>query len=352
MSNLNNNLFRYATKELSQDAFICWLCSYALEDADNSDAELIRCGHMLVSEFLKKDNVEIDDINDVILKDVQKQFGQIDILLTAEYSGEVFKIIIEDKINSSEHDDQLNKYKSKFKNENVHLICIYLKTGFQSDLSEVNKAGYKLFDRKDFLSVLKSCNSQNSILLSFLAFWEEFESIAQSYKEKPVTEWPDWQAVNGFYDEMKSFLEEFGYWAGYDYVPNPSGGFWGFWYGDYSCETIEIGGFKATIYLQVETSWNYETNNYDIRICLKISDSNKSKDEKLRLLRDIIVGIQSDYGFEKPSKLGYGQHVTTGIYKASIFDSNDFKETIIESLEKYKLLVGKVNEKLKQDVSL
>ena len=36
--NLKNNLFTYATKELSQDAFLCWLASYALEDAEPDDA--------------------------------------------------------------------------------------------------------------------------------------------------------------------------------------------------------------------------------------------------------------------------------------------------------------------------
>ena len=29
---MKNNLFSYATSELSQDAFICWLCSFALPE--------------------------------------------------------------------------------------------------------------------------------------------------------------------------------------------------------------------------------------------------------------------------------------------------------------------------------
>ena len=113
MYNLENNLFRYATKELSQDAFICWLCSYALEHADNSDEELVKCGRKLVSEFLTKGNIQVDNINNDTLKSVDKQFEQIDILLTVQYDGELYKIIIEVKVNSSEHDDQLNRYKAK-----------------------------------------------------------------------------------------------------------------------------------------------------------------------------------------------------------------------------------------------
>ncbi len=350
MYNLENNLFRYATKELSQDAFICWLCSYALEHADNSDEELVKCGRKLVSEFLTKGNIQVDNINNVTLKSVDKQFEQIDILLTAQYDGELYKIIIEDKVNSSEHDDQLNRYKAKLEDEDTHLICIYLKTGFQSDLSEINKAGYKLFDRKDLLEILKSCKSQNSILLSFREYWDNFESIAQYYKNKPVDKWPDWQTVNGFYDEMKSVLEESGYWAGYDYVANQSGGFWGFWYGDYDNETIEIDEFRASIYLQVETVWDYEVNHYSVRICLKISKSNVVGDDKLRLLRDIVVGIQSEFGFEKPSRLGHGHHITTGIFKTQIMDYDDFKNAIMKSLENYKVLALKVRKKLKQDL--
>ena len=149
---------------------------------------------------------------------------------------------------------------------------------------------------------------------------------------------------------MKSVLAESGYWAGYDYVANQSGGFWGFWYGDYDNETIEIDEFRASIYLQVETVWDYEVNHYSVRICLKISKSNVVGDDKLRLLRDIVVGIQSEFGFEKPSRLGHGHHITTGIFKTQIMDYDDFKNAIMKSLENYKVLTLKVRKKLKQDL--
>ena len=55
MSDLKNNLFNYATKELSQDAFICWVSSYALDGADNSDKELVNCAKRFICELLKKE---------------------------------------------------------------------------------------------------------------------------------------------------------------------------------------------------------------------------------------------------------------------------------------------------------
>ena len=44
------NIFEFATKELSQDAFICWLASWAKKEYIESDREL----HQLGTYFLEK----------------------------------------------------------------------------------------------------------------------------------------------------------------------------------------------------------------------------------------------------------------------------------------------------------
>ena len=51
-NNMKNNLFYYATKELSQDAFICWLCSYAGEGAAAKDTVLTECAEHMLREFI------------------------------------------------------------------------------------------------------------------------------------------------------------------------------------------------------------------------------------------------------------------------------------------------------------
>ena len=53
--NLKNNLFNYATSELSQDAFLCWLASYALEDAEPDDA-LRSCAREMLELFVPEFN--------------------------------------------------------------------------------------------------------------------------------------------------------------------------------------------------------------------------------------------------------------------------------------------------------
>ena len=53
--NLKNNLFNYATSELSQDAFLCWRASYALEAAEPDDA-LRSCAREMLELFVPEFN--------------------------------------------------------------------------------------------------------------------------------------------------------------------------------------------------------------------------------------------------------------------------------------------------------
>ncbi|SCY70157.1 PD-(D/E)XK nuclease superfamily protein [Lachnospiraceae bacterium XBB2008] len=347
MADLKNNLFNYATKELSQDAFICWLCSYALEDADKSDTELVKCAETLVYEFMKRGIGEIADPNEVKLRMVEKQKGNIDVLLTVDYLGKTYKIIVEDKIHASEHDNQLERYKKQIANEGIEVIGIYYKTGFQSDLSVVNAAGYKVFNRRDVIELLGTCNSNNAILKDYKAYWENFEELAQSYKKLSLDKWGDWQPVNGFYDEMQSALEKEGLWAGYDYVSNRSGGFWGLWYG-IDNDTIEINGqTKAVLYLQIEASWNDAASRYDYRICSKLENTTGNKgDEDIAKLKRRIVNIQETYGFSRPSYLRSGTYMTVGLFSDIDLSLSyeEFRGTILESVRQYKLLIQRLKD--------
>jgi len=47
------NLFKFATSELSQDAFICWLLSWANEENEIHDKRLCLCARKLLENFLK-----------------------------------------------------------------------------------------------------------------------------------------------------------------------------------------------------------------------------------------------------------------------------------------------------------
>ena len=352
MKELKNNLFNYATKELSQDAFICWLCSFALEDADKNDLELTKCANNLICEFMKR-GLETNNIlsGDIKLLDIKKQKNNIDVLLTVSYEEKIYKIIIEDKTHTSEHDDQLNRYKEKIVGKYDQIIGIYFKTGFQSDLRKVNDANYIYFGRNDSINCLEKCRSNNNIFVDYLEYWKEFDLFSQSYRSISVNQWSDWQQVNCFYDEMQSELTEKGYWAGYGYVSNKSGGFWGLWYGSDNDSVIR-DTFKGTLYLQCEIKWNNEESKYDAKICTKLEEKSEEKsDDRLLKLRGLIVGIQNEYNFIKPNRLRYGAHMTVGEYKFSNDDLNyeEFKKIIYGSIDSYKELLRVINNRFEKE---
>ena len=92
-SNQDNNIFKWATKELSQDAIVAWLLANPETDT------------AFVKSLLKKkcpENFTIDDI--------ETQKNSIDILVTIKVDGKKQAIIIKDKTNTFLHDNQMLRY--------------------------------------------------------------------------------------------------------------------------------------------------------------------------------------------------------------------------------------------------
>ena len=96
-------------------------------------------------------------------------------------------MIIEDKTDTSEHDDQLKIYwdtvRAAFSfDEIVDVYGVYFKTGYQSDLSAVKKAGYLYFGRDDILSILRKYADtiQNDIFQDYFTHLESFAHAAGS----------------------------------------------------------------------------------------------------------------------------------------------------------------------------
>lgn len=188
------NLFDYATKELSQDAVICWLLAWAGQSkeedvGDASKEELRRCGlrllHGVLPGIALGPEVEVR---------VHHQVKHIDIL--AHVNGR-HVILIEDKTNTREHNDQLRRYYKDVRDgrlekhtgipetaaEDIHAICI--KTGNQSleDRKRIDSQGYAVFDREDFLRVLEPYRGDNEILLDFRRHLTRWQCETESFRE-------------------------------------------------------------------------------------------------------------------------------------------------------------------------
>ena len=327
---MKNNLFYYATSELSQDAFICWLASFALKGSEK-DLTLKQCAnHMLVLFVPELGKQEFT------LTDVERQVQHVDVLLTVTSSCGTYKIIVEDKTFTGEHDNQLKRYLENTGKAfpDCKVRGVYYKTGFQSDLSAVKESGYTIITREQMLGFMKNYVSatSNQIFIDYYNYWNDFQCKTEQYCDLPVSQW-DWKQVNGFYDYLKNsnFFGAQGFWSGYGYVANRNGGFHGLWFGS-NDHRICLNGSDYELYLQMETSVGEKSS---AQLCLKLSVVGTHTGKgAIRAARDSLIYADnreytlSKYHFHKPSRLAIGQHMTIGVYDAPLHDYATMKDAL------------------------
>ena len=231
------NLFDYATKELSQDAVICWLLAWAGAEAKRKPEEdLRRCGRALVDALFAKWHDWGDvELGREVRTEVLQQEHNIDVL--ARVNGR-HVLLIEDKTETGAHDDQLAKYwgrvvegKTAFEyvDEN-DLYPIYCKTGNYSlrDRQHAEGQEYRVFDRNDFLRVLKKYGGENEILLDFRRHLDRWERDTASFEQWTVDGERTSRGWEGFYRwiEENCLVRSRDDWGP---LGSLVGGYWGVW---------------------------------------------------------------------------------------------------------------------------
>jgi hypothetical protein len=134
------NLFTFGGSELSQDAVIAWLLTWADPPYKEVDAELHATGVALLQEG---------------------------------YSPE-------------------------------QITAIYYKTEDQSNLGRVRDAGFEAFSRHDMLSVLHGYTGDNAILTDYRDHLAELSQKYERHRTHPVAEWGAhaWQGFYGRLQEL------------------------------------------------------------------------------------------------------------------------------------------------------
>lgn len=325
------NIFDIATKELSQDAFITWLLQFANEDFRSTDELLNECGKSFVTKLIQK---QIPNFNERISKVVAgTQWEKIDIW--AEVNDK-YLIIIEDKTYTSHHSDQLTRYKTTAEkwcidNKFEKPICIYLKTGNQSQksLSKVQEQGFSIFGRTDFIQLLAPFKDTSNNI--FTDFYERLTRIEKSNNEFEVKALKDWEANDwqGFFQFLESHLQI----ENWDYVNNPSGGFW-----NAVLNWEEWENFP--VYIQLEQD----------KLCFKISTDPDEVDipesmtraEIRNQLHDLILNKANDCGLKdirSPHRFGNGKYMTVAVVDREnwLGADNDCldKDAVIKTLTEY-----------------
>ena len=166
-----NNLFDYATSELSQDAVICWCLNWLNEP----EAELYP---LAVNLLQKMGEGPIE--KGQTLRTIQ-QFYKTDILVCLAGKNRV--ILVEDKTDTSEHGEQIRRYREQLKrlseeerrfcgiDENVEVRTVYFKTGFFYDADWRVETDIKITGRA-FLQCVAPYRGKSEILDTYFLFLE------------------------------------------------------------------------------------------------------------------------------------------------------------------------------------
>ena len=188
------NLFNYATKELSQDAVICWLVACATE----ATGDLQKCGLAFVRTLFRAGKSDQtggvpvlrydgeQDLHDgpCDVSDVSRpspQYDKIDVYFQAKVDGKMVSFIIEDKKDGSTDSKQLAGHLEVVigDEEKEDLIKpIYFKTGyvFSDEREAVEKDKYSVFKAEDMTSFLGSQDAtrENEILRQYAEYLAAF----------------------------------------------------------------------------------------------------------------------------------------------------------------------------------
>lgn len=308
------NLFRLATKELSQDAFFAWLLQWADSSYKNCDIEL----NEIAKDFIRL-LIDLPIEYEIIKVAAGRQWKGIDIW--AEVNDEYF-IGIEDKTNTVEHSGQLERYKElaeeHYKAKAYKLIFIYLKTGNESyhTQNKIKAKGYSIIDRKAILNIFSKREIKNDIFKDFKYYLSNINDLTNSYLtfENINT---DWYAAQGFFLKLQELINAETHW---EYVPNPNGGFLGFWY--HYAGTINIG----TLYIQIE---NF-IDSAILRVVIKIGDWKQDTATLYKVFSELLpYADKYDLVIEKPSRFKSGNTSTVAVIK-NVFETYNNKSFTAE----------------------
>lgn len=191
------NIFQYATKELSQDAFICWLVACARR----ADGELRKCGLAFVEALMRSGRGRVTDARSgteesyrgeehaiADISDPSLQLGGIDVYFQAKVDGNVVSFLLEDKTGTEMHGGQLERYRKAVREdaEEEDLIkAVYFKTGyvFDDERERAERAGYCVFDAEDVVTFFEK--EERKTPHSFLRdFAEHIGALVNARQEK------------------------------------------------------------------------------------------------------------------------------------------------------------------------
>lgn len=308
------NLFDFATSELSQDAVLAWLISWA--DDEYKDNSLSLIGKKFLSLLT---NIPAEAIHTV---KAGRQWEHIDVWV--EVNENTF-LVIEDKTSTTHHGTQLEDYANVaydyYKGKRDNIVLTYIKTGNEPQylLKNIEETGYKTFSRGDILKVLNTYENNNAILCDFRNYLQEIEDSTNRYLDLPMADW-DSYAWQGFYMKLNESLPD----LEWGYVPNQTGGFWGAWFNSKSNAEVDM-------YLQFEEN----------KLCFKISVEDPDMRRELReKYYTKLMELTTDDTIQKPDRFGCGNFMTIAVAVPPFLKEGKIDlQVVLKTLEEYSHII-------------
>lgn len=219
------NLFAQSTKELSQDAFLCWFALWADQESITYDSELSEISKTFLNFLLKTGGLKDVEIQKV---KTWRQWEKIDVWISI---NDKYSIVIEDKLFALASNNQLDRYAQVAQNwcdKNGHTsILIYYKTGNETreTIEKAESKGYHIIEREQVVEVLDHYRGSNAILLDYKEWLAKMTESYSFWKTAPIKDWSrNSKAWIGFYTHLEKEYE--GLIIRWHFVSNPNRGFY------------------------------------------------------------------------------------------------------------------------------
>jgi hypothetical protein len=326
------NLFTLATKELSQDAFIAWLLQWADPRCRDYNKELQAVAESFLRELISLQSVVPDSIDRV---EAGRQWDNIDVWAEVNNSH---LVIIEDKVGTGQHSDQLSRYRATgekwCQERGSKLVCVYIKTHSDSalNLQNVERQGFAVFSRKHLLEVLNAHEVQSDIYTDFRDRLRELERLESCFDKKMISDWNgnDWKGLYQAIEQRRSVVN-------WGYVNNPAGGFWNLVLNWFDHEGV-------CPYMQIEQG----------NLCFKVGEVYEShRDVRGRFHSLLMAASLPDMGLQRPGRFGSGTYMTVAVVPRQAWLGADDQiidiDSVIARLGQYESWLKNIIEEAQQD---
>lgn len=292
------NIFDYATSELSQDAFLCYMLTFGENLYKDKYSQQFDIAH----SFLEKCGIAKDEE----ICEVKKQYKNIDVLIvTASHL-----LIIEDKTYTNEHGNQIARYVSALKNDKLYSgrkikVC-YLKTmDYVRDYKTPDENMLPQRDccslrRKDMLELLKDNSKCDLIFESYYNSLDKIEGQIKNCDDNEITTW----CAEKWFRYLNSALD------GHDFnivwVHNPKGAFYACYFDWENCGNGEK-------YKQIEIHFSDKVTS-EVKLCLKFSSESKEITCNSKSLIKELQSAALEKNYTASNRVG---RTTTYVYKVA-----------------------------------